>query len=62
VLESRRGYSKEWARHGWAWEEREAFVKEMWARHRTGAGMPPTDGWKRTHDDSRYQTAVGKMK
>ena len=24
------------------------FVKEMWEKYRTGPGMPPTDGWKRT--------------
>jgi len=55
-------YNKEWARHGWAWQEKEAFVKEMWAKHRTGPGMPPTDGWQGKHDDSRYRAAVEKMK
>lgn len=55
-------YDREWSRHGWAWQEKEAFVKEMWARHRTGPGMPPTDGWKRKHDDSRYRAAIEKMK
>ncbi len=55
-------YDKEWSRHGWAWQEKEAFVKEMWAKHRAGAGMAPTDGWKRKHDDGYYRAAVEKMK
>jgi hypothetical protein len=55
-------YDKEWSRHGWAWQEREAFVKEMWAKHRAGAGMPPTDGWKRKHDDTYYRTAIERMR
>jgi len=55
-------YDHEWSRHGWAWQEKEAFVKEMWGRHRAGSGMPPTDGWKRKHDDSYYRTAMEKSK
>jgi hypothetical protein len=38
-------YDKEWARHGWAWQEKEAFVKEMWTKHRPTLAAP-TDGWK----------------
>ncbi len=55
-------YDHEWSRHGWAWQEKEAFVKEMWAKHRAGAGMPPTDGWKHKHDDSYYRAAIEKSK
>jgi len=52
-------YSAHWARQGQAWD---AFVEEMWARHRGGAGMPPTDGWKRKHDNSAYRAALEKPK
>ena len=31
---------------------------EMWAKHRTGPGMPATDGWKTKHDDSYYRYAM----
>ena len=55
-------YDKVWSRCGWAWQEKEAFVKEMWVRHRAGTGMPPIDGWKRKHDDSRYRTAMEKSR
>lgn len=48
-------FSPDWARQGQAWD---AFVNEMWAAHRTEAGMPPTDGWKQQHDDSYYAYAV----
>jgi hypothetical protein len=51
-------HDKEWARQGQAWD---AFVNEMWARHR--ATLPvPMDGWKRPHDDSYYRTAIEKEK
>ena len=49
-------YDKEWARQGQSWE---AFVNEMWAKHRP-ALPAPTDGWKRPHDDSYYRTALEK--
>jgi hypothetical protein len=54
-----RDHDKEWARQGQAWD---AFVNEMWARHRAGVGMPPTDGWKRKHDDSYYRAAIEKSR
>ncbi len=47
----------DWAQEGKAWE---AFVNDMWAAHRTAPGMPPTDGWKRPHDDSYLRTAIQK--
>jgi hypothetical protein len=49
-------YDKEWARQGWTWD---AFVKEMWAKHRPTLPAP-TDGWKQKHDDSYYRTAIEK--
>ena len=49
----------DWIRQGQAWD---AFVNDMWAKHRAGAGMPPTDGWKRKHDDRYYRNAVEKAK
>jgi hypothetical protein len=52
-------YDHEWSRHGWAWQEKEAFVKEMWLKHRPVLPAP-TDGWKRPHDDARYRAAVEK--
>jgi len=52
-------YDHEWSRHGWAWQEKEAFVKEMWAKHRPALAAP-TDGWKQKHDDSYYRTAIEK--
>jgi len=52
-------YDREWSRHGWAWQEKEAFVKEMWAKHRPTLAAP-TDGWKQKHDDSYYRTAIEK--
>jgi hypothetical protein len=51
-------YSADWARQGQAWDE---FVNEMWAAHRTDPGLPPTDGWKKQHDESYYRRAVEKM-
>jgi hypothetical protein len=52
-------YDHEWSRHGWAWQEKEAFVKEMWAKHRATCPAP-TDGWKQKHDDTYYRTAIEK--
>jgi len=45
----------DWAKEGTAWE---AFVNDMWANCRTAPGMPPTDGWKRQHDDSYLRQAM----
>lgn len=47
----------EWAREGKAWE---TFVNDMWAAHRKSPGMPPTDGWKKQHDDSYLRSALQK--
>ena len=49
-------YSADWARQGQAWD---AFVNEMWAKHRPTCAAP-TDGWKQKHDDSYYRTAIEK--
>jgi len=49
-----RDHDKEWARQGQAWD---AFVNEMWAKHRPTL-QPPTDGWKRQHDDAYYRAAI----
>jgi hypothetical protein len=51
-----RDHDKEWARQGQAWD---AFVNEMWAKHRPVL-KTPTDGWKQKHDDSYYRTAIVK--
>jgi len=51
-----RDHDKEWARQGQAWD---AFVNEMWAKHRP-ALQAPTDGWKQKHDDGYYRTAIAK--
>ncbi len=51
-------HDREWARQGQAWD---AFVNEMWARHRSTLPAP-TDGWKQPHDDSAYRAAIEKMK
>lgn len=48
-------YSAGWARQGQAWD---AFVNEMWAKHRSGPGMPATDGWKKPHDYSYYEKSM----
>jgi hypothetical protein len=50
-------HDKEWARQGQAWD---AFVNEMWARHRSPLAAP-TDGWKRPHDDALYRKAIATM-
>jgi hypothetical protein len=47
-------HDKEWARQGQAWD---AFVNEMWARHRPTLDAP-TDGWTRKHDDRYYRAAI----
>jgi len=49
----------DWAQEGKAWE---AFVNEMWARYRSGPGLPPTDGWRKPHDDTYLRTAIDKAK
>lgn len=51
-----RDHDKEWARQGQAWD---AFVNEMWARHRLTLPAP-ADGWKQKHDDTYYRTAIQK--
>jgi hypothetical protein len=53
-----RDHDKDWARQGQAWD---AFVNEMWAKHRPTLAAP-TDGWKQPHDDTYYQEAIkGEM-
>jgi len=49
-------HDKEWARQGQAWD---AFVNEMWAKHRPSV-QAPTDGWKQKHDDGYYRAAIEK--
>ena len=49
-------HDKDWARQGQAWD---AFVNEMWAKHRPTLPAP-TDGWKQPHDDAYYRTALTK--
>jgi hypothetical protein len=49
----------DWAAEGQTWEP---FVNEMWAKYRTRPGMPPTDGWKKQHDDSYLKNAIEKAK
>ncbi|UCG47821.1 MAG: hypothetical protein JSU94_20380 [Phycisphaerales bacterium] len=51
-----RDHDKEWARQGQAWD---AFVDEMWARHRRTLEAP-TDGWTQKHDDFYYRRAIGE--
>jgi hypothetical protein len=53
-----RDHDHDWSRQGQAWD---AFVNEMWAKHRP-ALPAPTDGWKRQHDDAYYRTAITKSK
>jgi hypothetical protein len=45
------------AREGQCWDH---FVEQMWARYRAGPDMPPTDGWKKPHDDSYLRNAIGQ--
>lgn len=47
-------HNHDWSRQGQAWD---AFVNEMWAKHRPSLPTP-TDEWKRRHDDTHYQRAV----
>ncbi|MBN1507135.1 MAG: hypothetical protein JW955_09840 [Sedimentisphaerales bacterium] len=49
-----RDHDKDWARQGQAWD---AFVNEMWAKHRPILHSP-TDGWNEKHDDSYYRAAI----
>jgi hypothetical protein len=49
-----RDFDHDWSRQGQAWD---AFVNEMWARHRPRLAAP-TDGWQQPHDDSYYRTAL----
>jgi hypothetical protein len=49
----------DWAHEGKTWEP---FVNEMWAKYRTSPGLPPTDGWRKPHDDSYLRTAIEKAK
>jgi hypothetical protein len=49
-----RDHDKEWSRQGQAWD---AFVNEMWAKHRPTL-QAPADGWKRQHDDAYYRAAI----
>ncbi len=51
-------HEKEWARQGQAWD---AFVNEMWAKHRQTVPAP-TDGWQRQHDDTYYRSAIEKSR
>jgi hypothetical protein len=51
-----RDHNMDWARQGQAWD---AFVNEMWAKHRPTLPAP-TVGWKLPHDDSAYRTAIEK--
>ncbi|HUT57248.1 MAG TPA: hypothetical protein VNA25_05175 [Phycisphaerae bacterium] len=57
--ETGRDHDKDWSRQEQTWEP---FVNEMWAKYRTGPGMPPTDGWKKQHDDSYLNNAMEKAK
>jgi hypothetical protein len=49
----------DWAHQRRTWE---LFVDQMWAAHRSGRGMPPTDGWKKPHDDSYLRRALEKAR
>ena len=51
-------HDKDWARQGQAWD---AFVNEMWARHR-GELQAPIHRWKEDHDDGYYRTAIETAK
>jgi len=50
-------HDKASARQGQAWD---AFVNEMWARHRPRLEAA-TDGWRRAHDDTSYRSAIRKL-
>lgn len=47
-------HDHDWSRQGQAWD---AFVNDMWAKHRPNL-EPPIDGWKKAHDDSYYLNGV----
>jgi hypothetical protein len=49
-------HDHDWSRQGQAWD---AFVNEMWAKHRPTLAAP-TDGWKQPHDDRYYRLAIQK--
>jgi hypothetical protein len=51
-----RNHSQSWARQGQTWD---AFVNEMWARHRPQLAAP-MDGWRQAHDDRAYRRAIGE--
>lgn len=51
-----RDHDHDWSRQGQAWD---AFVNEMWAKHRPMLPAP-TDGWKQPHDDAYCRTAISK--
>ena len=47
-------HDHDWSRQGQAWD---AFVNEMWAKHRASLSAA-TVGWRKPHDDSYYHNAV----
>jgi hypothetical protein len=49
----------DWAHEGKTWEP---FVNDMWTRYRTAQGMPPTNAWKRQHDDAYLRSAIEKAR
>jgi hypothetical protein len=55
---SGKDHDKDFSRQGQAWD---AFVNEMWAKHRATL-KAPIDGWKQKHDDTYYRTAIEKSK
>lgn len=52
-----RDQDKGWARQGQAWD---AFVNEMWARHRP-TPPAPTHGWRQPQADAHYRAAIERM-
>jgi hypothetical protein len=54
-------YDHDWSMCGWAWQEKEAFVKDLWTKYRTTLAAP-TDGWKQKHDDAYYRAAIEKSR
>jgi hypothetical protein len=51
-----RDHNHDWSRQGQAWD---AFVNEMWAKHRPTLPAP-IDGWRQPHDDTSYRAALTK--
>jgi hypothetical protein len=51
-------YDQDWTREGTC--EWNRWHIAMWQTYRATPGMPPTDGWKRQHDSSYYENAIGK--